>query len=163
MRQNNNTNLISNPLLEELKNFFPSLGDEINLIERTFKPINKFPHKNIYTEYNTEENGNRTGDIRSYNIEYALSGFSKDDITIELNHDSSYSYISIYGKIEDKVEDDKKHYHLKNISTRSFQEKLPIPFKTDEKNISANMENGILKLNIKPVESFNSKHKISIS
>ena len=154
---------LQNHLIQQISDFFPSLRHEISLLEKTFNPTANFPHKNIYAEYENDENGNKTENLASYNIEYALSGFNKEDIKIELNSSNNHQYISIHGSTKSEEENNKKHYYLKNISTRSFKEKVAIPFKTSEENISAIMENGILKVKITPVEIQANKKKIEIT
>ena len=82
----------------------------------------------------------------SFEISVALPGLKKDDVNIELED----NVLTISGEREYKNEegDKDKKYHLVETSYGSFTRSFTLPRNIDRESISANMEDGILKVNI---------------
>ena len=74
----------------------------------------------------------------------------KIDITLEDN------YLKISGVREEKKEEKGKNYYTKQISRGSFQKVVPLEYEVEEDKIEAEMENGVLKIEM-PIKNFKEK------
>lgn len=90
----------------------------------------------------------------NYSLEVVLPGFSKNDIDISIDND----YLIISSEIEDKKEDYKHQEYVK----KSFKKSYLLPDDIDKENISAEMIDGILHININKKENVKLTKKIEI-
>lgn len=90
----------------------------------------------------------------NYSLEVVLPGFSKNDIDISIDND----YLIISSEIEDKKEDYKYREYVK----KSFKKSYLLPDDIDKENISAEMIDGILHININKKENVKLTKKIEI-
>jgi HSP20 family protein len=97
------------------------------------------------------------GNITATEIQYALAGYEKDNVTIEVNADSLNLTVEKTEKTEDTSN---KHYLHKGISHRRIEASYSLSG-YDRENIGASFENGILKLTL-PVIKKNEAKKIEI-
>ena len=89
----------------------------------------------------------------SFLISADIPGLTKKDINIEVSDD----VLSITGdRTEDKVEDSDL-YHYRERSRGTFTRSFHLPESVDEKKISANFKDGILKIEIPKQETTVSK------
>ena len=92
---------------------------------------------------------------KSYDIELSSPGISKENCEVSIN-DNNLS-IKIEYKNEEKVE--KKNYLKQEFSYMNYSKQYIIPENTDAENISANVSNGVLKIEIPKVKE-TKKNKI---
>jgi len=121
--------------------------------------LEEFFGKNIITDKPrfTNKKVNITENETSYGISLEVPGFSKEDISIDLNND----IITISSHIE-KVNE---NYIKKEFTKDSFERSFYLPEDIDVDNIDATMENGILSISlnkIKDVEDTTKVKKIDI-
>jgi HSP20 family protein len=111
---------------------FDKLWETWDLDMRSFmdlQPKSNFPKINV-TENET-----------TYEVEIALAGFDKDDISIELKDNSLFIKAN---KKEENTEEDKK-YLMKEISSRSFRRVLSLPKKVLLDDIKCTHKNGVIE------------------
>ena len=77
-----------------------------------------------------------------YEITLAVSGFNKEDLTIDV-HDG---VLSIKGNGGSEVQDDKVQYLYKGIAKRSFEQKFRLEQYVDVKD--AKLSNGLLTISL---------------
>lgn len=98
-----------------------------------------------------------------YEVEVALAGFDKEDISMELR--DNCLCIKADKKEEVSDEDSEKKYLMKEISSRSFRRALNFPSKIMTDDIECNHKDGVIKCILKkekPVEIADDTIKIDI-
>lgn len=102
---------------------------------------------------------NEQGEIVQHEFTYALAGYDKDNVNIEV--DDNRLTISI-SKSEEKTEEDpNKTYIHRGLTRRSQQWSYILDNKVDTDNIQAKMEDGLLKV-VVPIHSEKLTKKIQI-
>jgi HSP20 family protein len=81
---------------------------------------------------------------KEYELEFAIAGYQKEDLKINLEHDT----LTVSAKIEAKPTDEDKKFTRKEYASKSFSRSFHLPEQVKEKDIQASYENGILKLNL---------------
>lgn len=81
-------------------------------------------------------------DAKSYEIELAVPGMSKDNIKVELED----QILSISGEKKEEHEEHDKKYHRKEFSYGSFSRSFSLPDDASNDKIEARFNEGILKL-----------------
>jgi HSP20 family protein len=89
----------------------------------------------------------------AYTLECAVPGYSKDDITVETRGDR----VIISGSYEHEKTDEKKHFTHKEIRQGSFTRMIALPQEVDPEQVSAKLENGMLKVTLHPTKAIKSK------
>ncbi|MDR2010990.1 MAG: Hsp20/alpha crystallin family protein [Bacteroidales bacterium] len=103
--------------------------------------------------YNVGENSN------DFIIEIAAPGFEKENFKIEINND----LLEIISEKELKDEKKENKYFYKGFSYENFKRSFSLPENVDKEKISANYENGILKVIIPKDEKKKISKQIQIS
>ena len=85
-----------------------------------------------------------SGSEKEYEVSIDLPGLSEEDIQIELNGNT----LVVKGQKEEKNESKDKQYYRVERSVGSFQRTLSLPEDADRNEISANMKNGLLVIQI---------------
>lgn len=82
-----------------------------------------------------------------YELELAAPGMTKDDFKVTLDEDGDL-VINMEKKVENN--DDKKHGHYlrREFSYSKFQQTMLLPDDADKDKINAQVENGVLSVNI---------------
>jgi molecular chaperone IbpA len=106
---------------------------EFNNLFSGFQTVSKFPHYNIIQQTDGE----------TY-IEFALAGYSKDDIDIEVKDENT---LVVSSRGVDK-RDDVKYTH-RGIAKRSFSIAFTLGKSTEV--VEAEMSNGILSIHLKKI------------
>ena len=75
-----------------------------------------------------------------YELEFALPGLSKDDVSITFENNL------LEVAFEAETEQDNAHYKVKEFGIASFKRSFKLPKTVDDEKIEATFENGILKL-----------------
>jgi HSP20 family protein len=94
---------------------------------------------------------NVSEDDKSYTIDVVAPGFKKNDFKINVHED--VLTISAESKSESVDADDKKQYNRREYSYSSFTRSFRLPENAKDDAISANYNDGILKLNIPKTET----------
>jgi len=89
---------------------------------------------------------NISEDDKCYCVDVIAPGFKKDDIKINVEEDMLT--ISAEAKSETKDEDASKQYSRREYSHSSFTRSFKLPEGVNDNEISAEFNDGILKLNI---------------
>lgn len=89
---------------------------------------------------------NVSEDSNSYKIEVAAPGMTKEDFNISIANDELV--ISMEKKDEKKDEKDEKKYLRREFSYSKFEQRLTLPDDIEQDNITANMNDGVLAINI---------------
>ena len=83
-----------------------------------------------------------------YKVEVAAPGMTKEDFNIHLT-DNNELVISMEKKNETKEEDkENKKYLRREFSYSKFQQTMILPDDVDKEKISAQVENGVLNINL---------------
>lgn len=117
--------------LSTFNNFFDDLDNVFGIF-----PFGNFSDKLNHSNMNVEESDSE------YSLSIPVPGLDKDAVKVQVND----GYVEISYKKEVK-EDDKKHLR-KSWSVESFDEEYAIPEDVDENDITAIVENGVLKVSL---------------
>ena len=140
------------------RGFFP-------VFSRTFEELERFYDdsiKNFKTQYPMNiikcvEDG--------YRIEVALAGFSKEDISVEVNKNVLNIDASVPNRVvRDYDETSANTYIRRGISYREMSQSFQIGESIDVENITVEFVNGLLSVNLplkKDTETLNRKIEIS--
>ena len=84
-----------------------------------------------------------------FDVEVACPGFDKEDFNITLEKD----FLTISANHKSEKEDTEGHYARKEFNYSSFSRSFNLPENTDEDNVKATYQDGILKLQIAKIEA----------
>lgn len=99
-------------------------------------------------------------DEKGYSIELAAPGKKKEDFKIHVEN----GILNISSESKDEKEEKDKNYTRREFSYNSFSRSFSLPPNTNEEDIMAKYENGVLKLDIaKKVPSAPKKKEITVS
>lgn len=96
---------------------------------------------------NTTPAFNVVEDAKSYKVEVAAPGMTKDDFKIHLN-DKNQLIVHLEKKTEEKQDDTERRYLRHEFSYTTFQQALIVPDTVDKKSISAAMQDGVLTITL---------------
>lgn len=97
---------------------------------------------------------------KSYTVEVAAPGMTKDDFNIQLGENNELS-ISMEKKSENKEEDkENKKYLRREFSYTKFQQSLILPDDVEKEKISAEVHDGVLSIEL-PKRTPEEKAKVS--
>lgn len=133
-----------------------------HLVKSNFEPL----FKNLFdidgSVFNTNESlpaVNIAENENEYHLEFALAGYKKEDLKINLEQDT----LTVSAKVENEKneESEDKKYTRREYSSKSFSRSFYLPKQVSEKDINAEFENGVLKLVVPKISESNVK-EISI-
>ena len=93
---------------------------------------------------------------KDYVVELAAPGMKKEDFDIKINDDGDLM-IKMDSKQEKKEEDKKSHYLRREFSYSKFEQTLILPDDVEKDNIAANVNDGVLTIDLPKVEKVPSK------
>ena len=85
-----------------------------------------------------------SGDENCYEISLDVPGLKESDLSLEVKND----VLTIKGQKEERSENKDKHYYRVERSYGSFQRTLSLPDDANADEIKANLDKGVLKLEI---------------
>ena len=88
---------------------------------------------------------------KSYELELAAPGMTKEDFHVTLDKDGDL-VIHMEKKVDEKCEKKHGHYLRREFSYSKFQQTMLLPEDADREKISARVENGVLSVDIPKVE-----------
>jgi HSP20 family protein len=128
-----------------------SLHEQVNsLFNDTFGGMQAFPGATMATDVYSDDKG--------LTVEAHLPNFKDEEITVQ-QHNGELE-IRAEHKEEQKNEGKRKYLHRESMS--SYYRRLTIPKNGDADNISAEFENGVLKVTV-PYKELPKAKKIAIS
>lgn len=80
----------------------------------------------------------------AFQLEFAIPGFDKNDIDIQVEND----YITISGKKEVSKEESTEEFTRKEFSFGNFKRTFSLPENVNTEKVEANYENGILRVGL---------------
>lgn len=97
---------------------------------------------------------------KSYEIELAAPGLTKEDFKVSLDPDGNLS-INMEKKQEENGDKKHGHYLRREFSYSKYQQIMSLPDDADREHIEAKVENGVLTVNIpKIVKNQQESHKL---
>ena len=84
---------------------------------------------------------------RSYELELAAPGMTKEDFNVTLDNEGDL-VIKMEKKVENKEEGEKGHYLRREWNYTKFQQTMLLPDDADRAKISAKVEHGVLSVSI---------------
>ena len=84
---------------------------------------------------------------RSYELELAAPGMTKEDFNVTLDNEGDL-VIKMEKKVENKEEGEKGHYLRREWNYTEFQQTMLLPDDADREKISAKVEHGVLSVSI---------------
>lgn len=93
----------------------------------------------------------------SYDLELAAPGMTKDDFKVSLNENGDL-VINMEKKQENNDEKKHGHYLRREFSYSKFQQTMLLPEDADREKINAQVEHGVLKVNIPKVVKVEPEH-----
>lgn len=112
-------------------------------IFRPFHIENRVAHRNNFAPLNIIENDN------VYKIELSVPGWDKKDIEIKVEDDT----LSIRGEKADSVTDENEQFHVREFAQSRFYRSVILSDAVDQNNISAELKNGILSIEVSKMEN----------
>lgn len=94
---------------------------------------------------------------RSYDLELAAPGMTKDDFKVSLDENGDL-VINMEKKQENNDEKKHGHYLRREFSYSKFQQTMLLPEDADREKINAQVEHGVLKVNIPKVVKVEPEH-----
>ncbi len=82
---------------------------------------------------------------KSYDVELAAPGLTKDDFKVSLDSEGNLS-INMEKKVENNGEKKHGHYLRREFSYTKYQQLLTLPDDVDKEHIEAKVENGVLNV-----------------
>ena len=89
-------------------------------------------------------------------LELLVPGFSKEQITVEVND----NVLTVKGEIKIETIDDKKRYNRQEFNQSNFERTFTLQDNLDDDKITAKYENGVLFLSIPKLEVEEKKKKL---
>lgn len=93
----------------------------------------------------------------SYDLELAAPGMTKDDFKVSLDENGDL-VINMEKKQENNDEKKRGHYLRREFSYSKFQQTMLLPEDADREKINAQVEHGVLKVNIPKVVKVEPEH-----
>ena len=94
-------------------------------------------------------------DDKNYVLDFAIPGFDKKDLKIDMNED----VLTISSEVKNESEENKDGYKRKEFSYSAFSRSFYIPENVDREKIGANYKDGVLTVSLPKQEE--EKNKIS--
>lgn len=94
---------------------------------------------------------------KSYDLELAAPGMTKDDFKVSLDENGDL-VINMEKKQENNDEKKHGHYLRREFSYSKFQQTMLLPEDADREKINAQVEHGVLKVNIPKVVKVEPEH-----
>lgn len=89
----------------------------------------------------------------TYTVECAVPGYKKDDIKVEARGDQ----VLISASYSQEKSEDKNQYHRREIRQGSFSRMIALPQEVDPDQVTAKLEDGMLKITLRPTKAIKSK------
>jgi HSP20 family protein len=144
------------------KPIFQSLQKEVDRVFDEFRDITPWNDEGFFTKSNGKliPKLDLSETDRHVEISTELPGVKTEDIDIS----AIDNVLSIKGEKSSETKKEEKDYHMVERSFGSFSRTIPLGFVIDEKNVTAELKDGVLTIEIKkPAEVAAKTKKIMIS
>lgn len=115
----------------------------MNKVHYYRQPGNRYQPTTQFVKKSFTPASNIFKDDKGYKLEIAIPGFSKEELDIQLVENK----LTIAGKYEAPADDSVKFLH-KGFGKQAFSMEFSLSDAIDVNSISANVENGILSINL---------------
>ena len=88
-----------------------------------------------------------------YVVECAVPGLKKEDLDIEVNDNR----LTISAKKQEEKTEQNAHYHYRELRRGGFSRAVVFPQDIDSEKVSAQYDNGILKISVPPAKTAQTK------
>ncbi|MDQ6779983.1 MAG: Hsp20/alpha crystallin family protein [Candidatus Eremiobacteraeota bacterium] len=88
-----------------------------------------------------------------YVVEFAVPGLKKDDINIEVDDNR----LTLSAKRQEEKTEENTRYHYRELRRGGFSRSISFPQEIDGDNVSAEYENGILRVTLPPTKRAQAK------
>lgn len=129
------------PTISNMRRLMDSFFDTTWVPRGAFGSFETMPQTNVY-----EKDG-------TYTIECALPGYKKDDVTVETKGNE----VTITGKFAEEKAEEEKQYRRRELRRGSFTRTVDFPQEIDRERVTAVLENGLLKVEVHPLEKVEGK------
>lgn len=142
-------------LLKSNSNLFPSIFSDLFEIDNLFGSFPMWDKETWLPATNIKE------DEKSYEIEMAVPGMKKEDITAKVEN----GLLTISGENKEEKKENKSAYLRLEYKSDSFIRSFALPENANEESIVISYEDGILKLKVdkKPFDLKKGKKTITIN
>jgi HSP20 family protein len=96
---------------------------------------------------------NVTEDENFFHLEAETPGMKDKDIGIEVHN----GVLTIKGHKGNHSETEKEHYHIREFNSQSFERSFKLSDRVDTENVSAKIDNGVLKVDLPKHEQIKPK------
>jgi len=130
-------------IFASMDSFFETVGDAFGSIFDegwATPPVSKRMFNRMQPKTSLPKGNIRETDTK-YIAEFALAGFSKDDISVELKD----NVLFLQATKDDQIEE-KGRYLMQEVAKRTFKRVIKFPEKINTDAVTASFENGILTL-----------------
>lgn len=79
-------------------------------------------------------------------LEIPVVGFKKEEISLSIKNFNNYDKVIISCSKKEKQENKNRKFYNRIINNSSIEKSISLPFKIDNKNVKASIEEGILKI-----------------
>ncbi len=79
-------------------------------------------------------------------LEIPVVGFKKEEISLSIKNFNNYDKVIISCSKKEKQENKNRKFYNRIINNSSIEKSISLPFKIDNKNVKASVEEGILKI-----------------
>jgi len=79
-------------------------------------------------------------------LEIPVVGFKKEEISLLIKNFNNYDKVIISCSKKEKQENKNRKFYNRIINNSSIEKSISLPFKIDNKNVKASVEEGILKI-----------------
>ena len=93
---------------------------------------------------------------KAYQMEIAAPGLKKEWVRINIDNDGNLN-VAIENKMEHKDEDKHEHYLRREFSYTKFEQTLLLPDDVDKEKIAANVNDGVLTVDLPKVVKMEEK------
>ena len=87
---------------------------------------------------------NVTETENSFNLEAETTGMEDKDINIEIHN----GVLTIKGNTANNSDKEKENYHIREFTSQSFERNFRLSDRVDTEQVSAKIENGVLKVDL---------------
>lgn len=86
-------------------------------------------------------------------IKAKAPGYKESDVSITIED----SVLTIEGKMEEKVEEDNRKYHLKELKSENFIRSISLPTRVNAESAEAEFNNGLITITLPKMEEVKPK------
>ncbi|MEK6477933.1 Hsp20/alpha crystallin family protein [Catalinimonas sp. 4WD22] len=142
-----------------LHNGLHRIGDEPARIFDNERFLSRDPFDDLWMTRHETPATNIKENEEAYDLEIALPGFTKDEISIEVNDE----LLNVTAeKTKDKAKDFRPNYIRREYNTKSLYRGFSLPRYINREDIEAYFEHGILRIRLPHDKNTSITHKVMV-